>query len=163
MAISFGRALVFAGLGVATFIITVMSYVVYRAFEPNHQLKTDESISLVLDSSDVQNLVAKQSAFDQQDLDEVRQWAGLSAEERQSDEVYIPERTAFLKAMARAPSVPIPAYSYFRLLQDSNAICSPRPPENPTYIKVRVTTGPMKGQEGWGCQGMGVYRTFIWP
>jgi hypothetical protein len=157
----FGRVLILAGMGVAILIIGVMAYIVYRVFEPDHQLRTYENIRLVLDSEEVESLIAKQNSLARQDLAEVDRYARLSSTERGSYEQYIPERIAFLRAMAQAPSVPIPANSFCRLLQDSNAICSPRPLNNPMYVKVRITSGPMKGHVGWGCEG--IVRTVIWP
>jgi len=71
----------------------------------------------------------------------------------QHPEHYIPERTKFLDAMAQAPSVLVPGESYCRIITRSNAMCDRHPEHNPTYFKVRITSGPSKGQESWGCVG----------
>jgi len=74
-------------------------------------------------------------------------------------EAYIPERVAFLGAMARAPGVLVPGGSYCRITERSKAICSSYPQDNPEYVLVIITSGPSKGVKGWGCLGDGIGLT----
>lgn len=164
MALSLRGPLIFGSLGVAAVIICIAAYLYYRIFDPDIQEMTGRDIRLVLDSDEIQRLVAQQSAFEPQERIEVhRHFAAGSPSTEREIEKFIPERITFLKTMGRAPTVAVPAKSYCRVLQRSNAVCSPRPIENPTYIRVRITSGPLKGREGWGCEGDGLFRTVITP
>ena len=156
---------------------------------PNHEARTDpfRNVTLVLDSEHVTKLISQQSSFESQDRLEVHDFMSESVstltelerqrksgkiepallrrltDEREHPERYIPERIAFLNAIARTPNKTIPPNSYCRILQRSAAICSRIPQDNPYYVKVRITSGPAKGQEGWGCLGNDIYVTHMWP
>jgi len=128
-------------------------------------ITADRPVRLVLDSPEVRQLIARQEAFQPRERAEIDHFkkdrdrertddaAGPLRESLQHPERYIPERTAFLDAMAQAPGVIVPGKSYCRILARSEAMCSRQPYYNPTYLKVRITSGPSKGQEGWACLG----------
>jgi hypothetical protein len=78
-------------------------------------------------------------------------------------ERYIPERVAFIDAMARARCVAVMPNSYCRIIERAEAICSKVPVANPRYVKVHITSGPSKGSEGWGCLGDGIGLTVAMP
>jgi len=91
----------------------------------------------------------EQKWFRDANLEALRQLRELG----QHPDRYIPERIAFLDAMARAPGVTVSGESYCRIINRSKAMCDRHPGPNPTYFKVRISSGPSKGQEGWGCLG----------
>jgi len=166
-------------------IILVLCY----GCDPNHEARTDKfrDISLILDSEHVTKLILQQSAFASQDAKEVQQFLRDSestlielerqsksgkvepallrrvTEAREHPERYIPERIAFLGFMRTASNTMVPPNSYCRILERSAAICSSIPQLNPYYVKVRITSGSAKGQEGWGCLGSDIYVTRMWP
>jgi hypothetical protein len=144
-------------------IVSFIGYLGYRILNPDLQEMTGTNVRLILDSDEVQGLIAKQSSYAAREKIEVDRYFRAPAAEREPDEKYIPERVAFLNAMTQAVSVPVPANSYCRVLKQSDTICSRHPGQNPTYIKVRITRGPAKGQEGWGCEGDGLFRVIAWP
>jgi hypothetical protein len=84
---------------------------------------------LVLDSPEVRRLI-------------------LLQESRTSDS---PEHVRFIAAMAEQPGIEIPARSYARLVESSRARCGDDPTNHENYLRVRVTTGALKGEEGWTC------------
>ena len=143
-------------------------------FNPNRAAITAarQQVRLVADSPEVRRLIAQQEAFSPQEKAEIdRFFADTASLEQkwfrdanpealrqlrefgQHPERYIPERAAFLDAMVQAPGVTVPGQSYCRIINRSNAMCDRHPGHNPTYFKVRITSGPSKGQEGWGCLG----------
>ncbi len=153
-------------------------------FNPNYAAITQRGrqVHLILDSVEVQRLVSKQSAFRLQERSEIDRFTRESIQRAeklrhdQSDEallqlraleqhpeLYIPEQLAFLDAMAKAPGVIVPGKSHCRIIAHSEAICSRHPQQNPTYVKVRVTDGPSKGQIGWGCLGDGIQLNVAMP
>jgi hypothetical protein len=144
-------------------------------------------VCLIVDTDEVRSLIERQSSFDSKDKEEAKRFLedairldkeierlrgngeldATPAKELKDlwahPERYIPERIAFLKLVGGADCALVPAHSYARVLERSQAICSGHPQENPRYIKVLVTTGPSKGQEGWGCLGGGLAYTVAWP
>jgi len=145
--------------------------------DPDYQAITRDrgEVRLILDSERVQRLVSRQSANQARERTEVDRYLKEQARIVQQNnrygleqlqkhpEVYIPERIAFLDAMALEPSVVVPPKSYCRVLQRSAAVCTRRPQENPYFVKVRITSGKNAGQEGWGCLGDGIALTVAWP
>jgi hypothetical protein len=151
--------------------------------DPDREAITARPLQLTLASEDVGRLVAKQVGFASQEQAEVDRFhrdlsrldlaikrpatdgrptaaAAIGRSELKAHpERYIPERTAFLNAMARLPSVLVPAGSHCRIVEMSEAICSYQPTQNPKYVRVVVTSGPSKGLEGWGCLGDGIGLT----
>ena len=63
-----------------------------------------------------------------------------------------PARKDFLEAMARAPGIIVPEKTYCRILTTSKVHCASQF-STQVYLKVRITTGPYRGSEGWGCEG----------
>jgi hypothetical protein len=108
---------------------------------------TDRSkpIRVVLDTPDVRRQIAERPALGKRGEADSRQQA------------------AFVDAMADSEGVEIPPGSYCRVLERSEAICSKDPNQNPTYVKVLITTGGAKGQVGWGCLGDGITRLHAIP
>ncbi len=134
-----------------------------------------DAASLVLDSDEVRHLISQQSAFAPRESPEVNRYEAIEIpllrdmeRERTGNrstaelssrledlhdhpERYIPERIAFIEALARARTVTVPAGSYCKILEKSEAICSRVPLYNPVYYKVVITSGPSRGQVGWTC------------
>jgi hypothetical protein len=77
-------------------------------------------------------------------------------------ERYAPGRKEFLAAMFNQPGISVPERTYARLLEYSGARCTPRPGYSTVYIKVRITSGPLLGQQGWICED-NVGRTQVMP
>ncbi len=59
-------------------------------------------------------------------------------------------RGEFLEAMAKMPGFLVPYRSQCEVVERSRAACGP-PLYNELFVKVRITTGPMRGKEGWVC------------
>src|SRR5271155_5011861 len=95
------RILILAVLGVVIVIVCTIGLLVHRIQVRiyDRYAKTDRNIRLVLDSSAVESLIAKQNSFRLRDEAGVGQYAGTPAVEGEAYEKYIPERIAFLKAM----------------------------------------------------------------
>jgi len=66
-------------------------------------------------------------------------------------ERYMVERRKLLSEMARQPGVTVTGEQYFRIIEESPAGCADDPVTTSNYLKVRATTGPSKGSEGWAC------------
>jgi hypothetical protein len=77
-------------------------------------------------------------------------------------ERYAPGRKKFLLAMSQQPGILVPEKTYVRVLAGSGAECGPIPGHSFTFVRVRVTSGPLRGREGWVCQG-DVGGTFAMP
>jgi hypothetical protein len=77
-------------------------------------------------------------------------------------EIYAPGRKEFLSEMNRQPGISVAEKTYARLLEYSGAHCTPRPLYTTVYIKIRITSGPLLGREGWVCEE-DVGRTFVMP
>ncbi len=67
-------------------------------------------------------------------------------------ERYAPGRKEFLSAMSQQPGVMVPEKTYVRVLAGSGAMCNLEPVYTFTFVKVRITSGPLRGLEGWACQ-----------
>ncbi len=152
------------------------------------EMVTDNTreIRLVIDSADVQRFIANQSALYSRDrmeaaffsrretslLQELEQRKTVrdrSAIKNDLDELYkhpenyVPERIAFLDAMEQAPGFKVPPKTSCTILRRSEAICSRQPRSNSVYVKVGITSGALKGREGWGCEFDGIFRSVILP
>lgn len=146
-------------------------------FDPDRKAQTSEAVEvrLIVDSERVQRLISHQDAVQQNERagvvlflkDEGRLLEQGSPRELDDllkhPEKYIPSRIAFLDAMDREPAIVVQRKSFCRILKRSNAICARGPVENPDFVKVRVTSGPDRGIEGWGCLGDGIGMTVAWP
>jgi hypothetical protein len=111
---------------------------------------------LVADSPEVHHLLA---AAADRDAETMRLRRELSAQ-RQIDltndmmlhpKRYMVERRELLNTMARQPGVFVTGEQYFRILEQSPARCADYPNDTSTYLRVRVATGPSRGNEGWAC------------
>jgi len=153
-------------------LLVMLSLIVVGCFlNPNYQMLTDrqKSVRLILDSAEVQHLISQQESFSSRERQEIVRYGQdierlapecmrpgetcprLEESER-NREHYIPERVAFLDAMATKPCVLVPPNSYCRVVQRSAAKCTKNPQYSSAFVKVRVSTGPSKGTEGWGCE-----------
>ncbi len=161
----------------------MLSLIYFGCFlNPNYEKITDRtrSVRLILDSVEVQHLISRQeslSSRDRQEIDRYTQDVLRLAPEcmhpgdtcprleelEKNGARYIPERVAFLDAMATEPGFSVPPNSYCRVVQRSPARCTKNPHYTPTFVKVRITTGPSKGKEGWGCEGDGVFTAWAMP
>jgi hypothetical protein len=138
---------------------------------PNYEMATDRtrSVQLILDSVEVQHLISQQESCSQKEEEEIDRFTQdilrfptecshpgetcPDLEEIHKNAVrYIPERSAFLDAMAREATVTVPPNSYCRVIRRSLAKCTKNPQYTSTFVKVRITTGRSKGTEGWGCE-----------
>ncbi len=147
---------------------------------PNHAAVTAarRQVRLVSDSPEVRRLIAQQEVFQPKERAEIDRFNEDASRLRQKwileatpesarqlreldPERYIPERTAFLDAMAQAPGVTVQGGSYCRIIARSEAMCARYPGFNSIYFRVRITSGPSKGQEGWGCLGEDIRLN--WP
>jgi len=81
----------------------------------------------------------------------------LIADQAKRRSVFPPDKAAFLEAMRLEPGIDVPSGSSARLLETSDALCG-REVEGATEERVRITTGPKTGVEGWAC-----FRTELWP
>ena len=135
---------------------------------PNRQLKTqDRLVRLIAPSPAVDSLLSRQRT---QDEEVERFWREPHSKDegirrvqelQTNPERYYPGRSAFLLTMAQQPGESIPASSYLRLLESSEVKCS-KPLFTTTFIKVRVTSGPLVGRVGWVCED-DVFRTVTMP
>ena len=147
-----------------------------RLFDPNYEAQTNKigDIRLVVDSTRVRSLISQQDALGPGENEAVHRFFNdehrLSAQNNRDElhrilthpEIYIPDRITFLDAMAMEPTTTVQRGSFCRILQRSRAICSRHPQENPSFVRVRVTSGKEKGVEGWGCLGDGIGLTVAW-
>ncbi len=126
-----------------------------QLFDPDYRAITRDrgEVRLIRDSDRVQLLISQQSANQSRERTEVDRYLKEQARILQQNnryeleqlqkhpEVYIPERIAFLDAMALEPTIVVPPKSYCRVLQRSTAVCTRRPQENPYFVRVRITSG----------------------
>jgi hypothetical protein len=61
------------------------------------------------------------------------------------------QRRQLLDAISGQTGVVVTGKQYFRELERSTAGCDIYPISSATYVRVRVSTGPSKGREGWAC------------
>ena len=111
---------------------------------------------LVADSAEVRHLLAE-AANRETETDRLRrelpdqQLIQLTIDMREHPERYMVERRKLLDTMGRQPGVFVTGEQYFRILEQSPAGCADDPVTTSNYLRVRVTTGPSKGSEGWAC------------
>ena len=134
---------------------------------PNRQIMTRISTHLISPTPEIERLFSVQRVADEK---AERFWheqhtkqEGLEQFEQTltNPEKLYPGRKDFLSAMARQPAEPVAANVYLRWLEDSRVKCS-NPLNTTTFIKVRVTSGPLDGHVGWVCED-DVFRTVVWP
>ena len=126
-------------------------------------------VRIVSDSSDVRRLISTQ---ERNDAPELRWLRGSQRREerirgvndrKSHPERYAPTMRLFLDAMAARPSFKIPGGTTCRLMELSQARCTPGPLDTLVYVKVRITEGSKRGEEGWACAGIDVFSTTPGP
>jgi hypothetical protein len=135
---------------------------------PNRQLKTlDRPVRLIAPSPAVDRLLSHQRI---QDEEAEHFWREPHSKEERikrvkelqtNPERFYPGRSTFLLAIAQQPGESIPASSFLRLLETSEVRCS-KPLFTTSFIKVRVTSGPLVDRLGWVCED-DVFRTVMMP
>jgi hypothetical protein len=111
---------------------------------------------LVADSVEVRRLLAGAAGREAQAERSRRELSNDQQVQLMNDmearpERYMAERRKFLDSMGRQPGVFVAGEQYFRILEQSPAGCADDPVTTSNYLRVRVTTGPSKGSEGWAC------------
>lgn len=129
-----------------------------RALDPRYACVTrpGSTTRLVTDSAEVRHLLddgAKSPETATRLMQERtrEEGAALVAEMLEHPERYMRERKALLGAMDRQAGVIVTGQQYFRVLEQSEARCANDPLGTAEFIRVRVTTGPVKRAEGWAC------------
>lgn len=139
-------------------------------FNPDRELITHDGshARLVEDNSEVERLLSLQKTRDDRVnefwRDEHTSEEGMKRVEdmQVNPELYAPGRKEFLSKMYQQPGLSLPEKTYARLLEYSGAHCTPMPGYSTVYIRVRITSGPFVGHEGWVCED-DVFRTFVMP
>jgi hypothetical protein len=106
---------------------------------------TNANSKLVFDSLELRRLIAEQESRNQE-LPEP-----------------IPGRSQFLDAVRRQPGVSVPPGPYARQLERSKASCEPGQSKVGRLTRIRITTGPLKGMEGWVCEHYDIGLTLAMP
>jgi hypothetical protein len=139
---------------------TAVGIAAWWVFSPTHAYYIrdtgTEPVLLIADSSEVRHLIAREEAHAPEEVKVgealLQQYEPLAVvERREHPERYFPEHIRFLDALTHQPHVTAPAGSYARLLEMSHAKCNSDPSLSGEYAKVRLTSGPMRGREGWLC------------
>lgn len=139
-------------------VVTVAIQIGCRALDPDYAYRTRPySVTrLTLDSPGVRRLLAAAGA---REKEENEYWRGQNQEAQLQQiedmelhpERYMVERSKLLNAMAQQPGFEVTGEQYFREIDQSDAGCAKEPASSSNYVLVRVTTGPLKGREGWAC------------
>ena len=123
-----GRALI---ASVAGGLVLSFGYGAWWLFTPLHAYSIRESeargANMIMDSPEVRRLIAKE---EKQEFPEVE----------------------FMAALAAQPSNLVAQNSYVQVLDLSRASCARDPHVTDVYARVRITSGPSRGKEGWLCQ-----------
>jgi len=72
-------------------------------------------------------------------------------EMRQHPAQYLGGRLNLLDWMALQAGGVVEGQQYFRLLEQSAVGCDLVPIPSAVFVRVRVSTGPLAGHEGWAC------------
>jgi len=122
-------------------------------------------VRLISDSPDVRLLISRQEKSDAAELHWLRESRthdervhGVE-DRRRHPERYAPTLRSFIDAMAAKPGVAVRGGNACRLLERSQARCTPDPLDTFAYVKVRITEGHERGQEGWVCEVRDVVST----
>jgi hypothetical protein len=122
-------------------------------------------VRLISDSLDVQALILAQEKSDADELRWLRE-PGTRDEKvkgvddrRRHPERYSPTLASFIEAMTAKPGFAVRGGTACRLLRRSQARCTPHRLDTYAYVKVLITEGPNRGQEGWACEIMDVVGT----
>jgi len=116
---------------------------------------------LVNDSPGVRQMIAEASWRDE----EAERSLGALPDQKRAELVkdmllhpdrYVTERRKLLAEMARQPASMVAGRQDAIVIGRSEARCGGDPVDTNRFIKVRVSTGPSTGTEGWYCQGSDV-------
>jgi hypothetical protein len=122
-------------------------------------------VQLISDSPDVQLLILAQEKSDAPELRWLKESRSHDErvrgvqDRRQHPERYAPTLLSFLEAMAAKPAFAVRGGTTCRLVERSQARCTPDPLDTHAYVKVRITEGPKRGQQGWACEVRDVVLT----
>lgn len=144
--------------------LTLLALGVNRMLDFRGKTSGADSIRLILDSPSVRELLARQEAVEERERRNVDQalQAGVNGGRSNAGMVwqdivlhperYIPNRLAFIESMQLQPADSVVArFSSCRFLKQSRARCGRQPLYDSYYAKVRITSGPSTGKEGWSC------------
>jgi hypothetical protein len=115
-------------------------------------------VRLISDSPDVRLLISEQEKSDAAELNWLRksrthdERAHGVEDRRRHPERYVPTLRAFIEAMAAKPGFVVRGGDACRLVERSHARCTPDPLDTFAYVKVRISEGRHRGQEGWACE-----------
>lgn len=122
-------------------------------------------VQLISDSPDVQLLILAQEKSDAIELRWLKESRAHDErvrgveDRRQHPERYAPTLLSFLEAMAAKPAIAVRGGTTCRLVERSQARCTPDPLDTHAYVKIRITEGPKRGQQGWACEVRDVVLT----
>jgi hypothetical protein len=125
-------------------------------FNPDFQSVTGPNAQIIPETSRVLELMRDQVVRDEESAERlsrhpVEATPDLISEMRRDPAKYYPGRKEFLEEMAREPSVTIRRRTFCKIIGTSKAPCVVGPFSIPTFVRVRITSGPEKGVEGWTC------------
>jgi hypothetical protein len=139
-------------------IVFALSLASCRLFDPAYACITRPGsiTKLVADSPEVRRLLTDAATLEAEKLRSRRalpdpEQLQLTIDMRAHPEQYMAERRKLLETMAQQPGVLVTGEQYFRILEQSPAGCADDPVTTSSYLRVRVSTGPSKGSEGWAC------------
>jgi len=72
-------------------------------------------------------------------------------EAQKHPEQYLIERMRLIDSIGRQPGVFVEGQQYYRVPEQSDVGCDLILIHSANYVRVRVTTGPLKDREGWAC------------
>ena len=130
----------------------------------------ESEVRLVSDSPHARLLISSQERADDSELrwlkdshphDEATQGRD---ERRRYPHQYAATLVPFIAAMRAEPAVVVPGGTLCRVIEHSQARCTPDPLGTLTYVKVQMLEGPKRGQQGWAREGRDVFSTTpSWP
>jgi hypothetical protein len=114
---------------------------------------TVSELRIVLDSQDIHRLIADEGIRDaaERRVPFHHSFQRIGEEWEHTETYANSERSHFLKTIVNEPSVSLPDGTYLQNVEISKAKCFLDPVSTPTFFKVRVLSGPLKGKEGWTC------------
>ncbi len=122
-------------------------------------------VQLISDSPEVQRLILAQEKSDATELRWLKESQAHDErvrgvqDRRRNPGRYAPTLLSFLESMAAMPAFPVRGGTTCRLLERSQARCTPNPLDTHAYVKVRITGGPERGEQGWACEVRDVVPT----
>ena|SRR5712692_5204378 len=127
----------------------------------------ESEVRLISDTPDVRVLISSQEKADTAEL----RWLQGSqpydervrgvADRRRNPHKYAPTLTPFIKTMEAMSGIMVPGGTSCRVIERSQARCTPFPLDTFTYVKLRIVEGPKCGQEGWACEAKDVGKAAV--